>query len=372
MRIPFSPLPMERLPVDGQPPSVPPSRTVPSRFSRVGSAVKWTLASVLAAGGAGGVGYTVHRQNELSDEHAALRQTLSEEQMLREGLQRQFNEQLTLDDIPKAIDMVKHALVRVEGNQWLGSGTILTDRFGRMFILTNGHVTEENELRRGEGNDFRDAVYSITLYRGNDADKKVTFDAAPVILANGRRAHSLSSDKDIALLRIPPNIERQIQNGEIPVPHIEMYNRLERPLRTGDHVIVGGHPFGEFDRFSDGIISNPDVFGDIEPGSWFYGTTAPINGGNSGGEGFCVWREGGRLHVAYMGPPTWGYRGGDGMGAGIDNRVVALQCDDFGYPIASPGEIAAYRQWWNEVVVPFQKSRGIGGSSGNIMPPAHD
>lgn len=352
------------------------SRDVPSRApprsSRVGSAVKWTLAALLGTGAAGGVGYTVHRQNELADENSAMRQTLSEEQMLRMGIQKRLDTQVTLDDMDDAVEMVTPATVRVEGQQWLGSGTILTDRTGRMFIYTNGHVTEDNELRRGEGNDFRDGVYRVTLYTGSDFQKGISFDAAPVIGSDGKRAHSYSNDKDIAVLRIPPEIERQIAEGKIRIPRIPIANRVKNPIRAGDRVIVVGNPFGERDHVTDGIVSNSEATG-LSPWGISIRTSAPINGGNSGGFGGRVRREDGKLIVEYIGIPAWGYRGGDGVSGMIDVRVIALQSHAWGIPLVPDEEIAAYQRWWNEEIVPFQKARGIvGGGSGGTMPPAND
>ncbi|MBI1934122.1 trypsin-like peptidase domain-containing protein, partial [Candidatus Peregrinibacteria bacterium] len=141
----------------------------------------------------------------------------------------------------------------------------------------------------------------------------------------------------------------------IPMPRIHVCDRMKNPLKAGDRVIAVGNPFGERDHVTDGIISNSDAFGDIEPESVFIRTSAPINGGNSGGGLFRVRREKGKLITELVGINTWGYRGGDGVSGSIDIRVIALQCHEWGVPIVSDEEIAAYRQWWEKEIVPFQE-----------------
>lgn len=392
--------------------SPPPSMETPSfdheqceraqsahRKSRAGSAVKAALVALLGTGTVGGVGYTVHRQNELEQRNGAMEQKLTREQMLREGIQsklegqeretlqmqtalsreqalregiqRRLDTQVTLDDMDDAVEMVTPATVRVEGPEGLGSGVILTDRLGRVFILTNGHVTEENEFQRGELHEFRDGVYHVVLYTGNDFREGINFDAAPAIRKDGRRAHSYSNKKDLALLRIPPEIEQQIIEGKISIPRLKICDRTAFPVRAGDRVIAVGNPFGERDHITDGIVSNGGSFGDIEPENAFIRTSAPINPGNSGGGLFRVRREGGKLITELVGINTWGYRGGDGVSGSIDIRVVALQCHEWGVPIVSDEEIDAYRRWWDEEIVPFQRNhRSMAGTE--KMPPADD
>lgn len=344
-----------------QPEGIPGNDPLP-RSSRMGSAVKWTLATLLGTGAVGGVGYTVHRQNELEENNGKIEKRLSEEQMLREGIQRRLDTQVTLDDMDDAVSMVTPATVRVEGQRWLGSGVIITDRLGRMYIITNSHVTEQNELQGGEGTDFRDGVYRITVYTGNDFQKGVSFNAAPVVRENGKRAYSSQNKQDLALLRIPSEIERQILEGKLSIPHVRICNRVRDPARAGQRVIAVGNPFGERDHVTDGIISNSDAFGDIEPENAFIRTSAPINGGNSGGGLFRVRRENGKLVTELIGINTWGYRGGDGVSGSIDVRVIALQCHEWGVPLVSDEEIAAYQRWWTETIEPFQRARS----------PAHD
>ena len=230
----------------------------PSPSSRVGVAVKWALAGILTTGAAGGIGYTVQRQNELSEENVAIRQTLSAEQLLRMGMQRRLDSQVTLDDMDDAAELVTPATVRVEGQRWLGSGVIITDRLGRMYIVTNSHVTEENEIQRDDSTGFRDGVYHITVYTGNDFQKGVSFDAAPVMRENGTRAYSSQNKQDLALLRIPAEVERQILEGKLRVPYVNICNRVANPARAGDPVIAVGNPFGERDHVTYGIISNSE------------------------------------------------------------------------------------------------------------------
>lgn len=343
----------------------------PHRKSRAGSAVKAALVALLGTGTVGGMGYTVYRQNELEQKNEKMERALSDEQMLREGIQRRLDTQVTLDDMDDAVEMVTPATVRVEGPEGLGSGVILTDRLGRMFIVTNGHVTEENAFQRGE-NAFHDGVYHVVLYTGNDFREGINFDAAPAIQKDGRRAHSYSNKKDLALLRIPPEIEQQILEGKIRIPRLQICDRTAFPVRAGDRVIAVGNPFGERDHITDGIVSNSSSFGGIEPESAFIRTSALINPGNSGGGLFRVRREGGKLFTELVGVNTWGYQGGGGVSGSIDIRVVALQCHEWGVPLVSDGEIDAYRRWWDEEIVPFQHNHRSTATGTEKMPLADD
>lgn len=330
--------------------------------------MKWTLATLLGTGAVGGMGYTVHRQSELEQRNGEMERRLSEEQMWREGIQRRLDTQVTLDDMDDAVEMVTPATVRVEGARWLGSGMIFTDRLGRIAVLTNSHVTEDNEFRNANG----DPEYWVQMYTGNDFKDPKRFKVRPATRKDGSRSFSPSDKHDLALLRFSEEDEREILTGGIPIPKIQICNRVQNPLRAGDRVIVVGNPFGERDHVTDGIVSNSDAFGDIEPENVFVRTSAPINGGNSGGGGFRVRREAGKLIVEYIGTPTWGYRGGDGVSGMTDGRVTVLRCHEWGFPIVSDEEFAAYQWWWKEVIEPFQKARGIGGGSVGTMPPADD
>lgn len=191
----------------------------------------------------------------------------------------------------------------------------------------------------------------------------------PAIRRDGKRAHSYSNKKDLALLRIPPEIEQQIIEGKIRIPRLQICDRTAFPVRAGDRVIAVGNPFGERDHITDGIVSNSGSFGDIEPENAFIRTSAPINPGNSGGGLFRVRREGGKLITELVGINTWGYRGGDGVSGSIDIRVVALQCHEWGVPIVSDEEIAAYRRWWKEEIEPWQKKRQEEQKTQEEMPP---
>lgn len=239
---------------------------------------------------------------------------------LREGqnrmneLSRELGTRITLDQFVTAVSMVTPSTVRVEGQFGLGSGVILFGTNGERFILTNGHVTEQNELRR---NEFRDGVFHIKVYNGTDYQNPIEFDAAPVILGNGGRAYSNPDTHDLALLAIPPDVKLPQS-----VTGVRFRNTNVHPLRVGEPVIAVGNPFGERDTVTFGSISHTDRSSDLNINHHVQ-TDAPINPGNSGGGLFSIRVVDGRPIVELVGINTWGYRGGDGIGGSI--RVDYIQ-----------------------------------------------
>lgn len=324
---------------------------------RGGATLRWVLASLLGAGSAAGGGYLMYENVQLRNNQDDMERRLGDAhrsfQKEVDGVRGQLSDVVNLSDLDEAAEYVTPATVRVEGPLGLGSGVIITDRLGRMYILTNGHVTEGNSFERGDWNDFRDAVYKVTMYTGNDFKDGVSFDAAPVVQEDGTRAHSYSDKRDLAVLHIPPEIERKIIQGEIRVPAIHLWNHAEDKLRVGTPVIAVGNPFGERDHVSQGIISHTHASGgSLEPENVFVRTTAPINGGNSGGGLFAVVRESGELKVYLVGINTWGYRGGDGVSGSIDMRIVALEAESWGIPLVSEEVLKNYQEWWERDIKP--------------------
>lgn len=332
--------------------------------------MKWTLASVLAAGGAGGVGYTIQQQHELAEENSAMRKTLSEEQMLREGIQHRLNSQVTLDDIPRAAEQVVRGTVMINGPRGTGSGWIIRDNGNDLYIITNHHVTNENAFSRGEWNDPRDAVYRVTLYAGDDSKEPIVFDAQPVTRADGMRAHSYN--RDIAVLHIPATYKRQIREGFLPITPITFRDVYRHPLKVGEPVFTIGNPFRQRDHVAGiGVVSNVQAFSDLEPLNVFRRHSAPINPGNSGGPSIVPRREGGRLVSEAIGMNTIGYRGGDGVGLASDSRSIQLELDSFGIDTMDPEQRAAYQRWWITEIVPFQQQNRTMETQ-RTMPRAHD
>ncbi|OGJ57425.1 hypothetical protein A3H22_02470 [Candidatus Peribacteria bacterium RIFCSPLOWO2_12_FULL_55_15] len=322
--------------------------------SRVGSAARWALATILGTGAVGGMGYTIHRQNELEQRNGAMEQKLTKEQLLREGIQRRLDTQVTLDDIPQAAEQVVRGAVMVDGPQGTGSGWIIRDNSNELYIITNHHVTDENAFQRGEWNDPRDAVYRVTIYAGNDFKEPVVFDAQPVTRANGMRAHSYN--RDLAVLHVPPERKKEMREGILPITPIAFRDMYRHPLKVGEPVFTIGNPFRERDHVAGiGVISNLQAFADIESLNVFRRHSAPMNPGNSGGPSIVPRREGGRLISEAIGMNTLGYRGGDGVGFASDSRSIQLELDSYGISTMDPEQRAANQRWWKEDIEPFQK-----------------
>ncbi len=271
------------------------SRAVPRR--EAGILGRWARAGVLALAGTGVVGsgvYTGVNQYQQSQQVKELAGRLN-------FLNKEFNTRITLDQVMDVVKNITPSTVRVEGSQGLGSGVIIVTPQGNRYILTNGHVTQDNEFKK---NEMGDSTYHIKLYNGTDYSSSVEFDAAPVILGNGQRAFSSPEEHDLALLQIPPNVK--IPDGA----GIVLRDLEADPVRVGEPVIVVGNPFGERDSVTFGIISHTDRQAVGLNKNHHFQTDAPINPGNSGGGLFD-------MHGRLIGINTWGYRGGDGVGGSI-------------------------------------------------------
>ena len=278
-----------------------------NRPARLG---KWLKAGAATAAGSAliGSGVVTHIDNhnqaqqidrlngQLAQSHFAAKNMSSQ---LTE-LNKELSTRITLDQIADVIGDITPSAVRVEGPFGLGSGVIINTEQGR-FILTNAHVTENNEFNE---NVFQDGVFKVKLYNGTDFTSPVEFNAPPVILSNGERAISHSGEHDLALLQIPPNVQLP------PGAGISVRDLTSDPLRVGEPVIVVGNPFGERDSVAFGIISHVDREASTLNINHHIQVDAPINPGNSGGGAFDMQ---GRL----IGINTWGYRGGDGVGGSI-------------------------------------------------------
>ena len=271
---------------------------------------RWARAGILALAGTGLVGsgtYIGVNQYEQGQQVRDLTNQISDSQLSAQNmmaqinsLNRQLNTRITLDQVMDVVQNITPSTVRVEGSRGLGSGVILITPHNR-YILTNGHVTRENDFQR---NETRDSVFHIKLYNGTDYSNPVEFDAAPVMLSNGHRAYSPPGEGDLALLQIPPDVQIPAGAG------IVLRDLTTNPLRVGEPVIAIGNPFGERDSVSFGIISHADREVGSLNASRNVQTDAAINPGNSGGGLFDMQ---GRL----IGINTWGYRGAGGVGGSI-------------------------------------------------------
>ncbi len=237
----------------------------------------------------------------------------------------ELNSKITLDQIMNVVDKVAPSTVRVEGPMALGSGVIIQDNLGRKFILTNGHVTEENDFHLGE---FKDGTYHIKLYNGSDSDKPIEFNAAPVVLSKGTRAYSNPNQYDLALLQIPADVVLPEGIG------IKMRDLTTYPLKVGEPVITIGNPFGERDSVGFGIISHKDRIITLDLDHHIQ-TDAAINPGNSGGGLFDI---NGNL----IGINTWGYRGAGGVGGSIRIDYIKKVLESWGIAVMSDQEKEAF------------------------------
>ncbi|OGI20408.1 MAG: hypothetical protein A3B68_02680 [Candidatus Melainabacteria bacterium RIFCSPHIGHO2_02_FULL_34_12] len=251
-------------------------------------------------------------------EHNQSVKELNKEISHQRNLIKELSGRITLDHITTIASMVSKSTVKIEGPDSFGSGVIISDLHGRKYILTNGHVIENNDFRN---NEFNDAVFHIKLYNGSDFTNPVEFDTAPVILSSGQRAYSPPEEYDLALLQIPADI---ILPPESTVP---MRDLNTDPLNIGESVITVGNPFGESDSISFGIISHGDRQSALDKDHHIQ-TDAAINPGNSGGGLFDMK---GRL----AGINTWSYRGAGGVGGSIRIDYVKMILEKWGIQIAA-------------------------------------
>lgn len=283
----------------------------------------WLLSGVLGLGVVGSVAQNQNLRNDVQNQHNQFAAQLAEKDQTIAGLVDKVNAlggRTSLDQIVNVVNKVTPATVRVEGAYGLGSGVIFKDKQGRHFILTNGHVTDQND---------KDGVYHIKIYNGSDYKKPLEFDAPVVRLANGAKAESSPYAHDLAVLQIPPDFK--LPEG---FQAVEMRDITVDPLKVGEATIAVGNPYGNRDSVSSGIISHIDREFDLEAQNRFIQTDTPINPGNSGGGLFDMQ---GRL----IGINTLGYRGADGLGGSIRIDVIKAVLEGWGIPVLADGEKVA-------------------------------
>jgi S1-C subfamily serine protease len=221
---------------------------------------------------------------------------------------------VSLSDVAKVVADVAPANVMVKGKGGLGSGTWLQDNNGNLFILTNHHVVDDNSIR-GEDSP---PTFEIRLHNGLDTKEGTKVEGQLIKLANGKYAES--AEHDLALIGI------STPNFKLPahIKPMKLRDMKANPLKAGEFVIVVGSPRGLTDNVTHGIISHVDrKLEGFEEANVFVGVDAPINPGNSGGS--CYDMQG-----RYIGPPTAGIRGADGMGFAIRTDIVKQQLSDWG------------------------------------------
>lgn len=275
----------------------------------------WLFTGILAAGIGGNAFQTRLFNNYIEKKDtfykAELQKQAKEKAMLSDLLAAQMrrldnlSQRATLERIVEVAQRVTPATVRVEGRVGLGSGVILQDLQGKLYVLTNAHVTEGDALGV-----YDEEYYRIKLYNGSDTQGPVQFESSTVRLPDGTKAESSSSKYDLALLEIPASVK--LPESVVPV---ELRDMKQDPIRVGEVVIAVGNPMGDRDSVSSGIISHIDRKYKEKPENIFLGTDTPINPGNSGGGLFDMQ---GRL----VGINTLGIRGSDGIGGAIRIDII--------------------------------------------------
>lgn len=274
---------------------------------KAGFLSRWAKIAVISVAGTGLAGNEVVTHMNQYDQSRQI-----------ERLTSDLNSRMTLDQVMRIVKNVSPSTVRVEGPRGLGSGVVIFANNNR-YILTNGHVVQNNSFQPGGNND---STNHIVLYNGTDFRSPIEFDAAPVLLSNGQRAFSPPEEHDFALLQIPANIVLPPNIG------IRIRDLTKNPVRVGEPAIAIGNPFGQRDSVTFGIISHTDRKADGLNLNHHFQTDAPINPGNSGGGLFDMQ---GRL----IGINTYGFRGGDGIGGSIRIDEIARILKEMGVNLGS-------------------------------------
>lgn len=258
-------------------------------------------------------------------------------------------------DFPKAVEMVKNSVVKVEGPTSHGSGFLLAPGY----ILTNHHVTKENAytvetepivlpfpspILPPPIKDIRDPNYKVSWFHGDDREKPQEFRAAPVMLGNGYHA----DHKDMSLLRLPPDVK---------LPERAMPVSFGTPT-VGRTVIVMGNPIDLTGHVTYGRVTKALILTDDDPdwkGVPFVGTDAGINPGNSGGAMFMPEKVRGKdgkpeLQVKLVGMSTYSYEKGAGMGGGIRADYIAfIATTQWGLNLMTPEQVEQYKKDFPDV-----------------------
>jgi S1-C subfamily serine protease len=159
-------------------------------------------------------------------------------------------------------------------------------------------VVEDNSIRGSDS----PPTFEIRLHNGSDVSKPTVVEGQLIKMANGKYADS--ADHDLALIGI------STPNFKLPghIKPLKLRDMKQNPLKAGEFVVIVGTPYGLADNVTHGIISHVErKMEGFEEANVFIGVDAPINPGNSGGSCYD-------LQGRYIGPPTAGFRGSDGLG----------------------------------------------------------
>jgi serine protease Do len=151
-----------------------------------------------------------------------------------------------------------------ENVERVGAGVVLVSvpsAFGSGFVISReGHVVTNAHVIQGERN------VSVTLFLGAGAAvEKNVLERVEILAVN--------PTWDLALLKLPAKELAGVALTPIPLGRFE-------ELRTGQPVFSIGNPLGLERTISEGIVSTKNRAAE---GMLYVQTTAPTNGGNSGG-----------------------------------------------------------------------------------------
>lgn len=250
-------------------------------------------------------------------------------------LSKELGSIITPEHVMRAIEMVTPSTVMIQGEVEMmnpftgetqkgtvtGSGFIMIGERGERYIVTNGHVIQDSEIRR---NPQKDAVYHVKMYNGSDFKKPIEFDASPVILGNGKRAYSSPEEHDMAILAIPPDVVLP------PTLGLKLRDISKNPLRVGEPVFSIGNPFRQRDTVTFGIISHVDRETTGLNINHNVQIDAPINPGNSGGPSLTIRIVDGKIVPEVIMINTYGFRGGDGIAGGARADEIAKTAKSWG------------------------------------------
>jgi S1-C subfamily serine protease len=144
-----------------------------------------------------------------------------------------------------------HSVVRIENEDSLGTGFVISSRGNRHLILSNKHVLQDVDWSLADSVELPETCHVVLS----------TGEKLPVTLVG--MAHD--EDVDLVLLRVESEHLR-------PLGRIKPFDQI----RIGERVVAVGNPLGLDMSVTEGIIS-------AKRGGRMLQTSAAINPGNSGG-----------------------------------------------------------------------------------------
>ena len=187
-------------------------------------------------------------------------------------LNADLSSRITLDQIKNVIKQVTPSTVSINGAvspygdaHIGGSGVIMISPDGKRYILSAGHILESVESQPMAMTPFGpmpmpgpapdnsiETTFHIKLYSGSDFQDGIAFDAKPVKLPDGKKAHSPHNEFDLLLLEIPEDV--QLPDGA----GVHCRDIKKEPVEAGEPLITVGNPFGMGNSVGFGITSHAE------------------------------------------------------------------------------------------------------------------